>query len=567
MKLGKDPHSWANFEESSAVTTEHLHVHVSLDFDKRLMRGYVDVHARVLRDGAGAMLLDAKGLAIEHAEVLILDPHGAVGKTEDALCARVSIPHTHSLGHGLRLPVPPAMQKAGSKVIFRVHYHTTDRSGGIQWLDGHQTASGKPFAFTQFQAILARTCIPCQDTTGVKATFSIQIRCPLPLVAVCSGECEAAPQYHSDGTVTYAYRQRNPIAAYLIAIACGALANEAISARCRVYAEEAVIAEAVHEFRAETEAYIKAGEEVTGVPYEWGRYDMVVLPGSFPYGGMENPNLTFLSRSLLAGDRSLTSVVAHEITHSWAGNLVTNSEWESFWLNEGFTVYIERLILGHVHGSAAYRDFESLVGFADLKKTVADLAASGQEEYTKLVPDLEDVDPDDAFSKVPYEKGSLFLRYLEKLVGGPGEMRAWLKEYFTAFMNKTVSVQQMREHFEAFFGGRGVQTSRVDWDTWMFGAGLPDPSLFDPSGPARLKFNASAARYKEFDTSLIEDCRRLAALWKAGGEGASASDIAGYHAKQARAPPAPALLLELGALLGLRRPRALAPPRPRFPSP
>jgi len=196
----------------------------------------------------------------------------------------------------------------------------------------------------------------------------------------------------------------------LIAIAGGALKKAAIGPRSSVWAENELIDACVHEFSQDTEKFIQAGEELTGMKYEWGVYDLLVLPGAFPYGGMENPNLTFLSASLLAGDRSLTNVVAHEIAHSWAGNYTTNASWGDFWLNEGFTVYLERAILGKIHNSSQYRDFESLVGYNDLIKTVADFGAS--HEFTKLCPNLVDVDPDEAFSKIPYEKGSLSLRYL-----------------------------------------------------------------------------------------------------------------------------------------------------------
>eukprot|EP00741_Cyanophora_paradoxa_P013068 tig00020675_g12621.t1 len=531
VKLGRDPHSWANFEEvrpggfnvrsahlsrgvtdaslscrpsrrpaafltyrappgrpsgrgvkgrgssarrrpsirrAASVRTRHLHINLALLFHEKVARGHVDVHATVLRDGvkvsgsrarrslspgsnvsnptglpAQEMVLDGKAVAIEYVEVLTLEPENhAVTHKEQVLW---TIPRHHPVGFALHIPIPESMQKAGSQPVFRVHYRTTEYSGGIQWLDAKQTAGKKhPFAFTQFECILARTVVPCQDTPSVKATYSIEVRCPTPLVAVCSGENECAPVFHpQDNTISYSYRQRNPIPSYLIALACGALANAPIGPRSRIYAEQCMLDASVHEFRAETEAFIKAAEKVTGVPYNWGRYDIVVLPSSFPYGGMENPNLNFLSASLLAGDRSLTNVLAHEIAHSWSGNLVTNENWSSFWLNEGFTWaptpaplpepapltlaltsaptrrdYIERLILSTVHNSPALRDFEMISGYLDLVKarpgrpragpsastdpaspasgreplrlpTVKDFEEEGNMEYTKLMPDLE----------------------------------------------------------------------------------------------------------------------------------------------------------------------------------
>jgi len=245
---------------------------------------------------------------------------------------------------------------------------------------------------------------------------------------------------------------------------------------------------------------------------------MVVLPAAFPYGGMENPNLTFLSASLLAGDRSLTNVVAHEITHSWAGNYTTNSSWSDFWLNEGFTVYIERMILGRIHNSSAYRDFESLCGYKDLVKTVNDVGADA--EFTKLRPNLIDVDPDEAFSKIPYEKGSLFLRYLESKVGGLEAMQRWLKTYFHDYRFKSLSTEEMKKHFLHHFSTiekvPAETLNALQWTEFLDKPGLPP---FDPTNV--------------FDSSLTQKCVALAEKWmKEDGAGATASDLQGFQAKQ-----------------------------------
>jgi len=326
------------------------------------------------------------------------------------------------------------------------------------------------------------------------------------------------PIIEDDGWLTYEYKQTVPIPAYLIAIVCGALARGKIGPRSSVWTEKELLAACVHEFSEETESYLKAGEKITGISYEWGNYDMVVLPSAFPYGGMENPCLTFLSSSLLAGDRSLTNVVAHEITHSWAGNLVTNAKWADFWLNEGFTVYIERMILGEVFQSEKYRHFEALCGYNDLLKTVADFGAT--HEFTKLLPDLTGVDPDEAFSKIPYEKGSLFLFFLETKVGGKEAMQRWLNSYFKQFRTGSVTVEQMKAHFLSYFGNTEKVDksvlSAIDWDTWLNAPGLP---AFDPRSI--------------LDKTLSENCDILAKKWRDdGGRGCEATDLQSLKSRQ-----------------------------------
>jgi len=240
---------------------------------------------------------------------------------------------------------------------------------------------------------------------------------------------------------------------------------------------------------------------------------MAVLPPAFPYGGMENPNLTFLSSSLLAGDRSLTNVVAHEITHSWSGNLVTNATWSDFWLNEGFTVYIERLILGRVMGSVQYRHFEIMCGYNVLKKTVAEL--KDHPEFTKLVPNLDGIDPDEAFSRIPYDKGSLFLFYLETLVGGPEQMQKWLKTYFTDFSGKSIRTQDMINHFIKYFPDL-TQDQIASFDVWLYGTGMPP---FDPT--------------PYLDTTIGSDCIALARSWIDNhGVNAQSTDLDDFRSKQ-----------------------------------
>lgn len=502
-KLGPDTHSYSNYHD---VIATHYHLQLRTDFTRKIFHGHVDITLSVKTDGASFVMFDTKALAVERVEEV----------SSKAVLHHTLPEHHESLGVCLKVPLPESARKAGATTVIRVFYNTTEHSGGIQWFEPSQT-NGKrhPYVYTQCEAILARTLLPCMDTPAVKAPYTIAVSVPSPLVAACSGTAVGQnPTFEEDGFLTYHYEQKLPIPAYLIAIVAGALKKAQVGPRSFVWTEKELLDASVYEFSADTEKYVQAGEEITGIPYSWGLYDMVVLPNAFPYGGMENPQLTFLSASLLAGDRSLTNVVAHEIAHSWAGNFVSNSSWTDFWINEGFCVYLERLILAKVNNSQSVRHFEMLIGYNDLKKTVADLGADN--EFTKLQPDLTGIDPDEAFSKIPYEKGSLLLYYLETKVGGQQAMLGWINAMYTANMGKSVSTEQVKEHFITYFTQKGVDVSSIDWKTWLTAPGLPP---FDPS--------ASLAN------ELTATCDALAQKWlKNNGEGCTSADLDAFSSKQ-----------------------------------
>lgn len=507
--LGDDVHSYSNFLQ---VRTTNISLNLQVDFSRKIFYGFVDFDFEVLKDDVDSVLLDAKSLAIENV---------TESETNSPLLWTLS-KHDKSLGLCLNIPLQKKYAK-GSTIKLTVCYSTTQASAGIQWFDPSQTSGKKhPFVYTQCQAILARTLLPCQDTPSVKSPYSVRVTCPSPLVACCSGTLISGPTFEEDGRLTYHYKQDNPIPSYLIAIVCGALVKSKVGPRSSVWCEKELAQKAVHEFSEDTEKFIEAGEDITGMPYEWGVYDMVILPGAFPYGGMENPNLTFLSSSLLAGDRSLTNVVAHEIVHSWSGNYTTNSTWKDFWLNEGFTVYIERMILGKVYESSSYRDFESLLGYNDLVKTVQH--DTDEPEFTKLLPNLDGIDPDDAFNKIPYEKGSLFLRYLENKVGGIEMMQKWLKKYFGDFRFKSINTDQMKDHFLKFFEGEKVDQkvlNSIEWEHFLNTPGIPSTNIVDVNSI--------------YDKSLSQACIELANLWKQGKVHTGSckpSDITSFKSKQ-----------------------------------
>jgi leukotriene-A4 hydrolase len=291
--------------------------------------------------------------------------------------------------------------------------------------------------------------------------------------------------------IAFSFEQKIPVPSYLIAIVVGDLAFADIGPRSRVWSEPGQLQAAANEF-SETERFLQLGEELL-TPYVWGRYDLLLLPPSFPYGGMENPCLTFVTPTLLAGDRSLVGVIAHEIAHSWTGNLVTAATWEHFWLNEGFTVMIERKILGKMYGESRF-SFEALEGRHSMKNSVD---AYGCEHcFTQLVPSLDGIDPDDAFSSIPYEKGFNFLNFLQEAVGGAKYFDPWLKQWVTDQAYKSVTTNDFISHFKNFFTHADVGPTfdrsmfeSFDWGSWLLKPGMPD----DNQLPILDKSEAAAA--------------------------------------------------------------------------
>ncbi|VVC97011.1 unnamed protein product [Leptidea sinapis] len=336
---------------------------------------------------------------------------------------------------------------SGLKVKLRIKYKTSPSATALQWLEPKQTSGKKyPYMFSQCQPIHARSIMPCQDSPAVKFTYTAEVSAPENFSVLMS-----AIRDGSNNTKT-TFRQPVPIPSYLLAIAVGVLESRELGPRSHVWAEKEEIERSAWEF-ADTEKYLQAAEALCG-PYQWTQYDLLVLPPSFPYGGMENPCLTF------AGDRSQADVIVHEIMHSWTGNLVTNRNFEHFWLNEGFTVFLERKVgaslISDKDEARKSRDFNSLLGLQELTETImSNLGPTNP--LTELVPDLTNTHPDDSFSRVPYEKGSLFLRYLEDTLGGADtdQFKSFLFEYFKDSADQTKALND------------------VDWATWLHKPGMP----------------------------------------------------------------------------------------------
>ncbi len=430
-----DPHSYADSEQAQ---TERIELALRVDFAARTLSGECALHFRA--PGAGPLDLDTRGLRIDSVTDLIETPiRYELQKPEAVLGAR------------LRVELPP-----GTRGI-RVRYSTSPEATALQWLSPAQTAGGvHPFLFSQCQPIHARSLAPLQDTPRVRITARARFTVPEQLrtlmAAASLGREPAGP-----GEAVDAFEMPQAIPPYLLAFAVGDLTPRQLSVRSAVWAERSVADAAAWEFERIEEILI-AAEELFG-PYDWDRFDVLVMPPSFPYGGMENPRLTFVTPSLLAGDRSLVNVLAHELAHAWTGNLVTNASANDFWLNEGFTVYAERRILEALEGRGS-SELHAAIGRHDLD--VALRRFTQRPQLTKLRNDLAGVDPDDAFSTVPYEKGYLLLRKLEE-TAGRARWDSFLARYLSKFRFQSIATQDFLDLLEAELPGLAAQARVLDW--------------------------------------------------------------------------------------------------------
>jgi leukotriene-A4 hydrolase len=439
----RDVHSFSRPDEAAV---RHLTLDLTVDFDRKVLSGSATLTVDTAND-AGQLLLDTNGLEVRNVTI-----------GGEAVAFELSDPVPY-LGRALTIGVPPG------KSLVTIDYETTPGAAAVQWLDPEQTAGGKhPFLFTQSQAILARTWVPCQDTPGVRMTYEATIRVPQGLIAVMSAENPT--EANADGV--YRFQMPQPIPSYLLALAVGDLSFRSLGATSGVYAEPEVVEAAAWEL-ADTQKMIEAAGKLYG-PYRWGQYDVLMLPPSFPFGGMENPRLTFATPTILAGDRSLVNLVAHELAHSWSGNLVTNATWNDFWLNEGFTVYFERRIMESVYGRA-YSEMLARLGMQDLEQTVAELGNESRD--TKLLLELEGRDPDDGMNKIAYEKGYFLLRLIEETVGREA-FDSFLRGYFErhAFQSMTTPrwIEELRSELLSRHPGA---EQKVNLEAWIHQPGVP----------------------------------------------------------------------------------------------
>jgi leukotriene-A4 hydrolase len=438
MKLASDAHSYSKPEDA---VVKHLDWDAVVDFDQKIISATANYQIENV-SGTDVIIFDVNHLNLKEVRV-------------DGELTEFHIgPEKKYLGQPLEIPI-----NADSKKV-SIKYETSKGAEALLWVDGDE-----PFLFTQSQAILARTWIPCQDSPGVRYSYNARVKVPSNLMALMSAE---NPQV-KNATGEYTFKMEQPIPSYLMALAVGNVEFRAIGDQSGVYAIPSLIEAAEYEFQ-EMDDMLLAAEELYG-KYVWGRYDLLILPPAFPFGGMENPRLTFATPTIIAGDRSLVALVAHELAHSWSGNLVTNSTWDDFWLNEGFTVYFEQRIMEAVYG----REHSEMLAKLTKQELIAEeediRVTQNMPNDTKLKLNLLGRNPDDGLTAIPYNKGYFFLRLMEETVGRD-KFDAFLKAYFTEHSFQVMDT----DNFLAYLNDRLLtdeDRAAIDIDAWVFGIGIP----------------------------------------------------------------------------------------------
>lgn len=470
-----DPHSFSNPEQSKVL---HLDLDLNLNFDSNQIHGIVKLH-----------------LAPKHGDTLVLD-----NMDLEILEVQLLQGNTNSQANFYQLPKDPVLGSAlviplnASTEIVQITYKSSPDARALQWLPKEQTLSKKyPFLFTQSQSIYSRSWIPCPDGPGMRFTYHAKVHVPPGMMAVMSAT--NGTERNQEGN--YEFDMELPVPAYLMALAVGDFDFKPIGQRTGVYAEPSLLNKAAAEF-SDLEKMLEAAEKLYG-PYPWGRYDVIVLPGSFPFGGMENPRMTFLTPSVIAGDQSLTSLLAHELAHSWSGNLVTNSTWNDFWLNEGITTYFESRIMESLYGKP-YADMLSLLGLQDLEKSIAEYGTDNP--LTKLKLNLKGMDPEDGVSDIAYEKGKSFMRYLEERFGRAAFDR-FLNAYFEHFKFQSNTSEGFLEFAKTnlFNNNSGIIDTA---NQWIYNPGwLAYKASYDDKKFSDLKIQATNY-FAKHDTSMLK---------------------------------------------------------------
>jgi leukotriene-A4 hydrolase len=438
MKRATDHHSYS--KPAEAVVT-HLDWKAVVDFESRTIAATATFDLET-SDNAEKVILDIRELDILSVQVDGKDSPFNIGEEQEFI------------GSPLSIEITPSTKKVS------INYNTQPGADAFLWVEGSEDAH--PFLFTQSQAILARTWIPCQDSPGIRFTYNATVDVPKDLMALMSAVNPT--EKNSQGHYTFVMDQ--PIPSYLLALAVGDVEFRSVGEHTGVYATPDLIDAAEYEF-AEMEDLLVAAESLYG-KYAWERYDLLVLPAAFPFGGMENPRLTFATPTIIAGDRSLVSLVAHELAHSWSGNLVTNSTWDDFWLNEGFTVYFEQRIMEAVYG----RDISEMLASLSYRGLVNELSDLSPND-THLRLHLKGRNPDDGMTAIAYDKGFLFLRMIEETVGR-SQFDAFLSEYFTKHAFNVMDTDNFIEYLEGNLLTDEATRDAVNLTAWIDGPGLPD---------------------------------------------------------------------------------------------
>ncbi len=438
----KDVHSFA---EPDKIAVDHISLDIQLFFDAKIISGTA-THRLVHNAPADYVYFDIDKLDIKAVRA-------------DDQETEFEILEGNEFGQALKIKVTPNTKEV------HIDYSTVPSSTALQWLNPEQTGGKEhPFLFTQGQAILTRSWIPCQDSPGIRVTYDAKVSGPGELMVVMS----ASNPTEKNESGVYQFEMKQAIPPYLIALAAGDLEFRAVGDRTGVYAEPGMLDKSATELE-DMESMIVAAEGLYGA-YAWDQYDVIVLPPSFPFGGMENPRLTFATPTIIAGDKSLVSLIAHELAHSWSGNLVTNATWDDFWLNEGFTVYFEYRIMEEVYGKS-YTDMLKSLGLQDLKHTINDLGHDHKDTHLKL--QLTGRNPDDGMTDIAYEKGHMFLEMLEQTYGRE-DFDAFLKEYFNKHAFQNMTTERFLDYLDTELIAK--HDKEVNVKEWVYGPGLPSNS-------------------------------------------------------------------------------------------
>ncbi len=443
-----DEHSYA---EPDKVVIRDLGLDLRIDFERKVLRGSADLALEWKDKSHRTLTLDSRDLTIQ--KVLGKHSDGGWRRLDWTLAERDPI-------FGQKLSIKLRRQYAS----VRIRYETSPAASGLQWLQPALTAGKRqPFLFSQSQAIHARSWVPLQDTPGVRYTYSANVETDPGIAVLMSAD--NIPDEPRDGK--YVFRMRQPISSYLMAIAAGDLVFKPISARAGVWAEPETVDAAVAEF-IDTEKMIEVAESLYG-PYRWERYDLLILPPSFPFGGMENPRLSFITPTVIVGDKSLVALISHELAHSWSGNLVTNASWKDMWLNEGFTSYVENRIIEAIYGEPQAA-MENLISQNGLRRELAELAP---ERQRLLLPAMPGIDPDEALTDVAYIKGQWFLIFLEQRFGRD-RFDAFLRRWFDGFAFQAVSSNDFVDFLRAELLPLAPDAvTEAELQDWLRGAGVP----------------------------------------------------------------------------------------------
>ena len=451
VKAVNRSHDESSYAQPDKVVIKDLALDLKLDFDARQIGGTATYTLEWKDKDAAELVLDTRELTIEKVEAI--DAQGNASPLLFTLADADKV-------FGSRLTVETPRQPGKVAITYR----TAPTASGLQWLEPSMTEGKQlPFMFSQSQAIHARSWVPLQDTPSVRFTYSAKVSSRPDVMVLMSADND--PKAARDGE--YSFTMPQPIPSYLLAIAAGDLVFQPISGRAGVWAEPSMAPRAAKEFE-DTEKMIVAAEKLYG-EYRWGRYDMLVLPPSFPFGGMENPRLTFATPTVITGDKSLVSLIAHELAHSWSGNLVTNSSWKDIWLNEGFTSYVQSRIVEAVYGKEMAQ-MERMIDQTGLK---AEIAETPQAQQVLALAPLGELDPDEALSSVAYDKGAWFLQFLEERVGRE-VFDAFLRGWFDSHAFKSTDTDAFVAYLQAELLARHPHAvTAQELDEWLNKPGIP----------------------------------------------------------------------------------------------